>query len=78
MIGASEPFFRYHFACERAESALHAVSHNGATDFSCDGKADAHDRVQILAITNEQDEPWRGHAQAGVRGNEIRAFLDRD
>jgi hypothetical protein len=74
MIGAVDTFLREDFAGERAEAALHAVSNDGVADLLSHREADALDRVAILAIADEQDEPGRGRALSSVRGEEVSAF----
>src|SRR5215217_660889 len=73
MIGARKALWRYDLARESAEAPLHPVAHDRAADFLGDGEADAHRVVRILAVADEQDEAWRGHAPAAVGGNEVGA-----
>lgn len=78
MVCAWETLLGYNLTGQRAETTLHAISYHGAADFLCNGEANTHERVTILAVADEQDEPRRGRAQAAVRGNEIRALFDCD
>ena len=61
-------------AGERAEAALHAVAHDGVADLLGDGEADAHRRIAVRAVADEQDEAGHRRAPAAVRGEEIRAL----
>ena len=65
-------------ARKRAEAPLHAVADDGAADLLGDGEADAHWRIAVVAVSDEQDEAGHGGAPAGVRGEEIRALAERD
>ncbi len=78
VVGTGDAVSRNNLAGELAEAALHAVAHDCAADLLGDGEADAHRRVRILAVADEEDEAGGGHAPAAVRGEEIGAFLDRD
>jgi hypothetical protein len=77
MIGASNALIGQDFACKSAEAALHPVADDRAANLLRDGETDPHPRILVLAVQNEQDEAWRGGAQAAVRSEEVSAFLDR-
>ena len=66
------------FAGERAEAALHAVADDRVADLLGDGEADAHRRVRVLAVADEQDEAGHGRALAAVGGEEVRALAEGD
>ena len=53
------------------------MDHRSADLFG-DGETDAHCRVRILAVADQQNEAWSGRALAGVRGEEIRALFKCD
>src|SRR5205085_2697212 len=71
MIGASNALHRHDFARECPESALHAVADNCSADLLGDRETNAHLRLRILAVADQQDEAGRGGALAGVRGKEV-------
>ena len=78
MVGAGNALCRDDLAGERAEAALHPVADDRTADLLGDGEADAHRRIRILAVADEQDEAGHRRAQAAVGGEEIRALRDRD
>ena len=78
MVGPGDSEFRQRFAGEGTEAALHAIADDGAADFLGDGETDSLGRVAVLAVSDEQDESRGCRAPAGVRSEEIRAFLKRD
>ena len=47
------------FARKVAQAALHPVADHGTADLLGDGEADAHRRVVIAAVADEQDESGR-------------------
>src|SRR6185369_16115723 len=78
MVGAGETPGRNDLAGERPEAPLHAVADDRSADLFRYREADAHRRVRILAVADEQDEAGSGHAPAGVGSEEVRALPDRD
>ena len=77
MVGAGNASDGDDLVGEFAEAALHPVAYHGAADLLGDGEADAHRRVRILAVADEEDKAGSGHAPAAVRGEEVGALLDR-
>jgi hypothetical protein len=78
MIRAGKAFGRHNLTGKRAEAALHPVADHRSADLFGDGETDAHCRVRILAVADQQNEAWSGRALAGVRGEEIRALFKCD
>ena len=64
------------FAGEGAQPPLHPVAYDGPANLFRDREADAHLRVGIVAVADEEHESGSRGAPAGVRRKEIRAFLD--
>ena len=77
MVGAGEPLFGNDFASDRAEAPLHPVADDRAADFPGDRETDAHRRVRVLPIANEQDEAGGRRAQPAIGGEEVRATFNR-
>ena len=77
MVRAGNALRWHQFAGERSKAALHSVPNDGAADLLRDGETDAHPRIVILAIADEQDEAGGCGAKAAVGGKEVRALLDR-
>jgi hypothetical protein len=78
VVGTGEALYWNDFARQLAEAALHSVADDRAADLASDCEPNAHRRIAILALANEQDEAGSGRAHAAVGGDEIRAFADRD
>jgi hypothetical protein len=76
MIRAAVAVNRDDFARKRPEPPLHPVSDDGIADLLCDGESDAHLRVLVAAIADEEHEPGHRRAPSGVRREKIRALLD--
>jgi hypothetical protein len=57
-----------------AETALHLIANDCATNLFADSEADALRWIAVTPIADEQDEPRCRRAPAGVRSEEIRAF----
>jgi len=62
------------FARKLAKASLHAISDDRPAHFLANGKADALQRIAVMAIADEKDEPRRCRALSGVRSKEVRAF----
>ena len=62
------------FACELAETALHAVADDRAADLLADGESDSLGGVAVLTVADEQDEAGHRRAPTGVRSEKVRAF----
>jgi hypothetical protein len=77
MIGARKTVGGQDLASEGAETALHPIANDRATNLLGDGETDPNPRILVLAVQNEQDETGRGGAQAAIRGKEVSALLDR-
>jgi hypothetical protein len=75
MVGAPNALGRDDLARKRPEAPLHAVADDRAANLFGDGEADAHRRIRILAVADEQDEAGRGRALARVRGKKVGALL---
>jgi hypothetical protein len=78
MIGAGKAFGGHDFSGESAQATLHSVADHGAANLLGDGESDAHRRVRVLPITDEQNESGRGCALTVIRGDEVSAPADRD
>jgi len=77
MIRAGEAARWNDLASKRSKAALHAVANDSPPDLFGDGEADAHARVLILAVADEQDETGGSYALAAIGGDEVRALADR-
>jgi hypothetical protein len=77
MIRAGDTLCGHDLAGEGAEAALHPVADHGAADLLGHGEADAHPRIIVLAVADQQDEAGRARPKPGIGGKEVRAFLDR-
>ena len=78
MVGAGQPLGRHEFAGEGSKAALHAIADDRIADLLGDGETNAHHRVAIFAVTDQQDEAWSSGALAFIGGKEIRALADND
>jgi hypothetical protein len=78
MVGAGLAAGRHDLAGERSETPLHAVAHDRAADLLGHGKADAHRRIGVRAVADEQHEPRGGCSLAGVGGDEVGALREGD
>jgi hypothetical protein len=76
MIGAGDPAHRQHLTGEGPETALHAVADDRAADLLRHRDPEAHPRVAVGAIANEQNEAGRRGAAAAIGRQEIGAFRD--
>ena len=76
VIGAGETVHWNDFPGKRAEAPLHPVSDDGVADLFADRESNAHQRVAFPAIADEEHESRRCGTPSGVRGQEIRAFLE--
>ena len=76
MICAGDAAVWKDFAGERAEPPLHPVADNGIADFLGDGEPDPNAGVVIAAVVDEKDESGGSRAPSGVRGQEVRPFLE--
>jgi len=76
MVGAGVAVRGDEFAGEGPEPPLHPVADDCASDFLADRKADAHPRVVVAAVADEEHESGSRGTPTGVRGEEIRAFLE--
>jgi len=74
VIGAGEPLYWNKLTGKLTKAPLHSVADNRAADFPGDGETDAHGRILVLAIADEQDETGSGGAPPAVGGQEVRAF----
>jgi hypothetical protein len=78
MVGAGLAAGRHDLAGERSETPLHAVADDRAADFLGNGEADAHCRLGVRAVADEEHEPWGGRPLAGVGGDEVGALREGD
>jgi hypothetical protein len=76
MVGARNALGRNDLTGESAKAALHSVAHYGSADLLRYREADAHRRIRILAVADEQDETGCGCAESRVRREEIGALAD--
>lgn len=76
VVGAGEAQCWHEFARESPETAFHSVADHGAADLLGDRKTNAHCRIRIFAITDQQNETWGCRAPTAVRGKEIGAPLE--
>jgi hypothetical protein len=75
VVRARNAFERHDFSGERAQATLHSVADDRAADLLGDGEADAHRRIMILAVADEQNKTGRSRAAPSIRGEEIRPLL---
>jgi hypothetical protein len=77
MIRSGKASGRNDLLRKRTKAPLHPVADDGASNLLRDGEADAHRRIRILAIPNEQDEAGGRSAHPAVCSEKVDALSDR-
>jgi hypothetical protein len=76
MVGTREAPRRNDFPSEGTKAPLHPIANDGPADFPRDRESDAHGRVRILPVADEEDESGCRRALARIGGKKVGPALD--